>query len=235
MSVLVGTITIGQAPRADLVPMLDSLLPTQVHCLHRGVLDGLSIAEIETRFAPRPDAPVLTSRLLTGEAVTLYKPAVEAVINTLIAELEAAGCRFIYLLCTGEFYHLQAQSAWLLEPDRIVPPLVATLSAHKQIGVLVPLDTQIISEATKWQVLPRPPVYAAATPYQNDTEAVVAAAEDLVRQGADLLVLDCMGYTERHRKAILKTVSQPVLLSNQLVARVLAEMCSGDASREFKE
>ena len=41
-----GTLTIGQAPRADVVPMIDRHVPERVRRIHRGVLDGLSYAEI---------------------------------------------------------------------------------------------------------------------------------------------------------------------------------------------
>ena len=37
-----GTLTIGQAPRADVVPIIDRHVPARVRRIHRGVLDGLS-------------------------------------------------------------------------------------------------------------------------------------------------------------------------------------------------
>ena len=35
-----GTLTIGQAPRADVVPIIDRHVPERVRRIHRGVLDG---------------------------------------------------------------------------------------------------------------------------------------------------------------------------------------------------
>ncbi len=48
-----GTITIGQAPRPDVTPMLARHVPAGVETLHVGVLDRLSDADIAAQFAPR--------------------------------------------------------------------------------------------------------------------------------------------------------------------------------------
>jgi hypothetical protein len=45
-----GTLTIGQAPRPDVVPIIDRHVPERVRRIHRGVLDGLSHAEIAARY-----------------------------------------------------------------------------------------------------------------------------------------------------------------------------------------
>ena len=37
-----GTITIGQAPRPDITPILLQHLPPGVSCVHAGLLDGLT-------------------------------------------------------------------------------------------------------------------------------------------------------------------------------------------------
>ena len=49
-----GTVTIGQAPRADVTPTLDAHVPAGVERVHVGVLDRLSDADIAVRYAPRP-------------------------------------------------------------------------------------------------------------------------------------------------------------------------------------
>ena len=44
---VLGTLTIGEAPRPDVVPILDRHVPAEIRRIHRGVLDGLSRAEID--------------------------------------------------------------------------------------------------------------------------------------------------------------------------------------------
>lgn len=221
---LLGTLTIGQAPRADITPILAAHLPERVQCLHAGVLDGFSKEEIATRFAPQPGEAVLTTRLLDGSSVILGKPAVRIVLQEKLDWLEAQSCKLIALLCTGEFEGLACKNAWLIEPDHLVPPVVASLVGMHQVGVVVPLPEQAQSEARKWQPLARAPLYGVASPYAEGADAVVRAALDLKSRGAEILVFDCMGFTERHRELAREASGLPSLLSNALVARLLAEL-----------
>ena len=41
MTRLFGTLTIGQAPRPDVTPILDAHIPAQLERVHRGLLDGI--------------------------------------------------------------------------------------------------------------------------------------------------------------------------------------------------
>ena len=50
------------------------------------------------------------------------------------------------------------------------------------------------------------------------------AGRGLVEQGADVLVLDCLGYHQHHRDVLQKALDVPVLLSNVLVSRLAAEL-----------
>jgi protein AroM len=217
-----GTITIGQAPRPDVTPVLDAHVPFGVARLHVGVLDGLSDEEICTRFAPRPGAHRLVTRLADGCAVELDAAAVEAGVQAKLEALEQAGCTVVLVLCTGIFHSLKARRAWLLEPDRFLPPLVAGLAGSRRVGVMLPLAAQAEGERSKWSRLSVPPCLAAATPYTDAEDHVSAAARQLQDAGAAIIVMDCIGYTVRHRRAAVRATGLPVLLSNDLVARVAA-------------
>ena len=50
---VLGTLTIGQAPRPDVVPIIDRHVSADIRRIHRGVLDGLSHAEIAARVSTR--------------------------------------------------------------------------------------------------------------------------------------------------------------------------------------
>ncbi|MEE3662664.1 AroM family protein [Brenneria sp. g21c3] len=219
---LLGTLTIGQAPRADITPILTSLLPAGTRCIHAGVLDGLDQAAIERQFAPQPDEALLTSRLLDGSAVILGKNAVDQAVRQKLLELEQQGCTLILLLCTGEFHGLSCRQSWLIEPDRLVPPVAATLIGQRRAGILVPLEKQIVSEGKKWRDMQHPPVYAAVSPYNGSQDELVRAALSLKERQADVIIMDCMGYTERHRTLVAEAAGLPVLLANALIARLVA-------------
>ncbi|MFC4273914.1 AroM family protein [Achromobacter aloeverae] len=219
-----GTLTIGQAPRADITPILAAALPEGVDCLHLGVLDGLSREDIAARYAPRAGEPVLVTRLLDGGSVTLDKAAVRRDLDGKLAELQASGCQVVLILCTGEFHGLNLDPAWLVEPDRIVPPAAAALAGDRQVGIMVPLPQQAASEAGKFAALARPPICAAASPYADGLRELERAAAELRERGAQVLLLDCMGYTEEHRRAAARASGLPVILSNALIAKLTAEL-----------
>jgi protein AroM len=220
---VLGTVTIGQAPRRDLVPILDRHLPAEVRQIHRGVLDGLAREEIDALYRPAPGEAVLVTRLAGGGVAALSRARVAPAVQRNIDALAAAGCAVILLLCTGTFSGLSCRDGWLIEPDAIIPPLAAALLGPRRLGIVVPLAAQIASESGKWQALQRPPLFAAASPYEADATAVTAAARDLAARGAAAVLLDCIGFTERHKRAAAAS-GLPVLLSNALVAKTVGEL-----------
>jgi protein AroM len=221
-----GTLTIGQAPRRDVVPIIDRHVPASVRRVHRGVLDGLSHSEIADRYQAAPGEPALVTRLHDGRVVELSRSRMQDGVQASIATLEADGCNVILLLCTGTFDGLVCDNAWLVEPDHIIPAMVLGLIEHRQLGIIVPIAGQIESEAGKWRTLARPPIFATASPYTAPPEAVGDSGATLKSRGAEAILLDCIGFTERHRAA-LAGLGMPVILSNAVVAKAVGELLGG--------
>ncbi|WP_218510191.1 AroM family protein [Variovorax sp. dw_308] len=215
-------LTIGQSPRPDMTQAIRRALPAHVQVDERGVLDGLSRGEIEQRFASRPGSAPLITRLSDGNAITVDSAAVEAGLQDSIDHLEQDGADAIVVLCTGRFPALRADRAWLIEPDTLVPAVVASLVGRGRLGVIAPMPSQIGMVMEKWNALPGCHVAAAASPNASD-DALVAAAQSLSEQGATALVLDCMGYTAAHKAALQRQVpGLPVFVSAGVLASSLA-------------
>jgi protein AroM len=223
---ILGTLTIGQAPRPDVVPIIDRHVPERVRRIHRGVLDGLGYDEIASRYMAGPGEAALITRLHDGSAVELSRARMRGGVQEALYALEAEGCDVILILCTGTFEGLRAEKAWLVEPDHVIPPLVAGLVERHQLGIIVPIASQIGSESGKWRPLPGPPLFDAVSPYTDGPEAVLATGERLRERGAEAILLDCIGFTERHR-AMLGALDMPVLLSNAIVAKAVGELFGG--------
>lgn len=217
------TLTIGQTPRSDILPLLLEHLPAE-QIDHAGLLDGLSAEQVAERYAPAAGEKVLVSRLQDGSQVLLSSARIEMGLQEKLLELEEQGYETILLLCTGEFGHLQTQKAVVLEPDRIIPPLVAAIVSDHQVGIMVAVEEQIRQQINKWRNLSKSPCFAVASPYLPDDEKLVDAALSLQEQGAGVVVLDCIGYHQRHRDFLQKLLGIPVLLSNVLVAKLAAEL-----------
>ena len=54
--------------------------------------------------------------------------------------------------------------------------------------------------------------------------ALIEARRELLERGADVLILDCLGFHQHHRDLLQKALDVPVLLSNVLMARLAAEL-----------
>lgn len=221
-----GTLTIGQAPRPDVTPIIDRYVPAEVRRIHRGVLDGMTRSDIDAQYRAEPGEAALVTRLHDGSVVELSRRRMRDGVQQVVLALEAEGCDVILLLCTGTFDGLECRSAWLIEPDHIIPATVAGLVEHRRLGIIVPIAGQVASESGKWRTLAQPPLFAVASPYTDAPEAVRAAGAALKGQGAAAILLDCIGFAERHRAA-LTPVGLPVILSNAVVAKAVAELFGG--------
>ena len=127
-------------------------------------------------------------------------------------------------MSTASITCLAARNSILLEPLRIIPPLVASIVEGHQVGVIVPVAELLLTQEQKWQVLQTPPVYAVANPIHGSEQQLIDAGKDLLEQGADVLMLDCLGFNQRHRDLLQKSLDVPVLLSNVLIARLASEL-----------
>ncbi len=67
-------------------------------------------------------------------------------------------------------------------------------------------------------------MYALANPFWDSEAKLIAAGQELIDRGADVLMLDCPGFHQRHRDLLQKALDVPVLLSNVLMARPASEL-----------
>ena len=222
----VGVVTIGQSPRADMLPeMRPHWHDVVVH--EAGALDGLHERELEAMSAAvasaDPEDEVLTSRLRDGSSLTFTRSAVLPLVQQRIDELEAAGVAATLLVCTGTFPPLQ--HARPLHPaESLLVPGVSALATDRPIGVICPLPAQRGPSVDKFGGV-APTVWTAdADPYGAGRDSFTAAGHELTDAGSELLVLDCMGYTEQHRAWVAGVTDVPVVLARSIVARLFGEI-----------
>jgi len=220
MPTTLGVITIGQSPRDDMVPELVRHWPG-VDVLQAGALDDLTEEEAD-RLSPTPGEEVLTSLLRTGRSVVFSRDTVLRRLQHCIAELEDRGVNATVVVCTGEFPPLAHRRPLLLAEPLIVAGVGALSSGT--VGVICPLAAQIADSERKFGTLDRPVLASEVDPYSTGETAYIAAARKLTEAGADVVVLDCMGYTEQHRRWARAGTDVPVVLARSLVARLAGEV-----------
>jgi protein AroM len=220
MAHTVGMITIGQAPRDDIVPEIEKLLGPSIRVEQAGALDGLGPAEVAA-LAPRPGQDALVSRLRDGTAVVIAKQAILDLLQGCLDRLEPSIDAAV-VLCTGTFPRFRCSHP-VLEPDRILVAATQAVFDGGRLGILIPLESQRDWAVRRFAPMTADPVIAVASPY-DDPEALIRAARELGRAGATLVVMNCMGYTPAMKALVRDVAAAPVLLPGSLVARFVAEV-----------
>ena len=112
--------------------------------------------------------------------------------------MEVQGTKCIFVLCTARFQGLHSHVP-LIQPREILNETVPKQAANSAIGVLSPEAEQVESTKRDWNGIVDRLEVLTASPYGAlaDLEAV---AREFGRMDIDLIVLDCMGYTEKQRQ-----------------------------------
>jgi protein AroM len=219
MSITVGAITIGQSPRPDVVPEMRALLGREVRVVERGALDRLTPDEIAA-LARKGAGPVLVTRLRDGAEVRIREDVLVPRVAACVRELEDE-VELILLLCTGSFPPLPSRRP-ILSPEPVLYNVVRSLGA-RHVGVLTPAAEQLAFQRERWQRIAERVTVGVASPY-GPPGAVCAAAEQLARTDADVVVMDCIGYTGAMKALVRERVRRPVVLARSALARVAAEL-----------
>lgn len=223
MSATLAILSIGVVPLREVLPLLTEHI-REDQITHISLLGKMSREEVMAEYAPAPDEEVLITLLQDNRLAEVSRKRVERDLQALIEVLDNQSWDVILIMSTAPISHLVARNAILLEPQRIIPPLVNSIVDNHQVGVIVPIPEQLRLQRAKWQDLQKAPHYALANPIHGSDEELVSAGRNLLEQGADVLVLDCLGFHQRHRDLLQQELDVPVLLSNVLMARLAAEL-----------
>jgi protein AroM len=205
-------LTIGQSPRNDVV---DEMRPWweprgSLEVVERGALDGLDRRTIDD-LAPKGGERRLVSRLRDGTEVSLRAEWVHRRVNDMVTELSSQALDFVVLLCTGRFPDLRS-SHLIVEAQAVVDHTAAAFGGR--LGVLVPHEAQM-ADVRGGHV-----AVSHASPYSGARFRDAA----LELEGASVIVMHCMGYTEAMRAVVAEQTGKPVLLARRMVASAVAQL-----------
>jgi protein AroM len=218
----IGAITVGQAPRVDVTADIMDILGPKVELLERGGLDGLSREEIE-QFKPEPGDYILVSRLVDGSSVTFAEKYILGRLQKAIDALEAEGVTLIMVFCTGEFPAELRSNVPMIFPGDVIERIAPMLTNRSSIIAVTPSPLQIEQSQAKWLKYVDKCVSVSVSPY-GSYEDVAALAAEIKDVDADLIVLDCIGFTQQMKEMFAEKTGKPILLPRTLLARIVAEI-----------
>lgn len=223
MSSSLAILTIGVVPMSEVLPLLTEYIDEQ-HITHHSLLGKMSREDVMADYAVEPGDDPLLTLLNDNQIAHVSRQKVERDLQSVVEVLDNQGYDVIILMSTAAIKSMAARNSILLEPLRIIPPLVASIVDGHQVGVIVPVAELLAAQEKKWQVLQMPPVYSLANPVHGSEQQLIDAGQALLDQGADVIMLDCLGFHQRHRDILQQALDVPVLLSNVLIARLASEL-----------
>ena len=223
MKATLAILTIGVVPVSEVLPLLTEHVSEQ-QITHLSLLGKMSREEVMEDYAVEAGEDPLATLLSDGKLAHVSRQKIERSLQGVIEVLDNQGYDVILLMSTAPIKGLTARNAILLEPMRIIPPLVASIVDGHQVGVIVPIEELMDNQEAKWHVLEKVPLYTLANPFWDSEAKLIAAGKELLERGADVLILDCLGFHQHHRDLLQKALDVPVLLSNVLMARLASEL-----------
>ncbi|PNV60374.1 AroM family protein [Clostridium sp. chh4-2] len=218
----IGAVTIGQAPRVDVTVDIMDIFNGKIELLQRGGLDGLTKEQI-AEFKPEEGDYVLVSRLTDGTSMTFAERYILPRLQECINELEAEGVRLIMFFCTGDFPDSLTANVPLVYPCNILNKVVPLLTKKSNIVTVTPSPLQVEQCEKKWSEYVETVKAIPASPY-GSWEDLKQAAETIKGMDADLVVLDCIGFTQEMKNMFARETGKLVVLPRTLLARVISEL-----------
>ncbi len=223
MKLRVGFLTIGQSPRVDVMDDFSKVLSKNIVVVEKGALDGLSKDEIEEKLRPEPGHTVYVSRLIDGSEVKMAKEKVIPLMQKKIKEFEGEKVDVIAILCSGEFPEFESKAP-IIYPDKLLKAFVKGIRFKSTLGVLVPLKEQISYAREKWGKYANSLIARNASPYTISEEEFQTIVSELAKHNPSIIVLDCVGYSFKHKKIVREITGKPVISTRGVIARILNEM-----------
>lgn len=218
----IGAITVGQSPRTDVTADIMSIFNGKAELLERGGLDGLTREQIG-EFRPDEGDYVLVSRMNDGTSVTFAEHHIIPRLQQAIEELEDRGVSFIMMFCTGKFPDTLKARVPLIYPCEILDRIAPLLTADSSVIVVTPSPLQIAQSEKKWSQIVKKVKVVSASPYGEWKELEETAR--LIRDTeADLIILDCIGFSREMKQLFAKETGKPVILPRTLLARLVSEI-----------
>ena len=216
-----GLITVGQAPRDDVIVDLLPIFGPDAELIQAGALDGLSLQEIAS-FAPQDGDYILVSRLKDGSSAVFAERYIIPRLQECILKLEEAGVELILFLCTGNFPAFESRVP-VIFPCDVMNALVPVLTNRSRIAVITPKQEQLEQCAAKWKNYVHSVKVTYGSPYGELWE-IEKAAKEIAKMDVDLIVLDCIGYTASMKEKVREITGVPVVLSRTIAARTVMEL-----------
>lgn len=190
-----------------------------------GLLDDFSEEKIREMAATNPAKGVPVD-LEDGSCVYVDHELLDHKARAKVKEIQTENDDATVMFCTIPWTELEDLDN-VLCPSRIMEAVAfSVMPRGGKIGVVQPLAITAAEEIKHWQVLDPNVASASGVAEAEHYDDFSRAVSDVLKQGADILVLDCLGYTKKHYGLARKLTNKPIILPIDLIGRTLDSMIS---------
>lgn len=224
---IIGAITLGTAPRDDVVPMLERRLGPGLSFVQAGALDGAGPDLIESMVAA-PGERAHVTRLADGSSTPMlshaaWAPLMQTAMDTVVAQ----GAELVVILCASDWSELKSDVI-ALNAGPLCDGIAYQLAAGRRLGVIRPRPDSPGEERARGEVFARAdiePITRVLNPYDPATtpEQFADLAREFRELDAELVYLACMGMGDEMRAAAERAAGVPVISAQGVIAAALGE------------
>lgn len=218
----IGLLTIGQSPRVDFTRDIENILKENTEIIELGILDKFNYKEIEEKFYPDEEDIVFVSRMKDGRQVKMGREKILPLLQESINKLNKMKCDLILLLCTGKFPEFKSDIL-LIEPEKLIHPIVENLASRNKIAILIPDDKQIKQTEKMWRERGVDCIVKSYSPYIHD-DSIEKKIKELKKEDVKLIYLDCIGYSVEMKNKIYNETEIPTIVPRILATRIVNEL-----------
>jgi len=218
--VKVGFLTIGQSPREDLIPEIKPLILPYIEIVEYGLMDNLSPEEIKLLRPETKETPLVT-RLRDGSQVQLSDRKISELLPEAIDYMKTKmDVKAVGILCTHDFPKTKL-SCPAIFPFDYIQFLINQILEVRNLGVVVPLESQIEMTKKKWKK--EKTVVVTKSPY---TEGKIwdEIAKIFAQEKVETVIFDCIGYKIKDRQEIQSLIHVPTLLPRAILAFAINQL-----------
>lgn len=187
-----------------------------------GALDGLNDDQLRA-MAADPIATGVPVELSDGNWLYVDHNQIDQRARGVIDTLKAEGADTIMMCCTLPWHSLETVPSVICPSKVLEANATALLPKGGCLGIIQPDVVTKDEEIKHWRALDLPVVSAIISPHEHSLDELADATRDLVSQGADLIVLDCLAFTREHWQRVRDVTDKPVLLPMSLLGKILDE------------
>jgi len=219
----IGFLTIGQSPRIDVLDDIKPYINTNVKIIECGALDEFTYNEVVEKLAPEPSHITYVTRMSNGAQVKVSKEKIIPLMQKCIYKLQNRDVDLVIILCSGDFPKFSSKVP-IIYPSKLLRSFAEALYVSGFVGILIPLEEQTSYAKRKWESTFSDLYIRAISPYRSSLEEFKQVALDLMDKDVKLAILDCIGYSIRHKQIVQEILDKPVISARTVVIRVINEL-----------